>query len=105
MFKDWDLWLCVIIYTVTFFWFGMWVQKKSDQWQLKKITDDVWTQGCRTCAKFEREKWLRDNTLFGAEEPHKIDENYNRGVKEGTGNDEPADGSNQAGGVSDNGSR
>lgn len=62
--RTWDLWLLVGIYTITFFWFGLWVQKKADQWQLKKWTDAAWIEGCGRCSQFEKNACQRD-TLQG----------------------------------------
>lgn len=105
MLKDWDLWLCIIVYTITFFWFGMWVQKKYDQFQLKQFEDSAWSDGCRQCAQFEKNQCERDNTLQGVKEPHKIDENNHSGVKEGAGDDAAVDGSDSTVRDSHNGGR
>lgn len=62
---------CLFVYTITFFWFGMWVQKQADQWQLKKWQDAAWTDGCRKCAEFEKAACERDQ-LQGVPKHHKI---------------------------------
>lgn len=67
--RTWDLWLCVLIYTVTFFWFGMWVQKRSDQRQLAQWYDETWTKGCRECAQFEKNVCARDQLQGVVEHP------------------------------------
>jgi ABC-type maltose transport system permease subunit len=58
--RTWDLWLCIIVYTITFFWFGLWVQKRYDQYQLKAFEDAAFTDGCKKCAQFEKLECQRD---------------------------------------------
>lgn len=67
--KDWDLWLLVFVYTLTFFWFGLWVQKKYDQFQLTKFTESAWTEGCKRCADFEKNACERDQLQGVPEHP------------------------------------
>jgi hypothetical protein len=69
--RTWDLWLAIIVYTITFFWFGLWVQKRVDQWQLKKWTTAAWSEGCNRCAQFEKDACARDQ-LQGVIEHKKI---------------------------------
>lgn len=69
--RTWDLWVCIGVYTVTFFWFGLWVQKKSDQHQLRKWTGEAWSEGCNRCAQFEKDAQARDQ-LQGVPEHRKI---------------------------------
>ena len=61
------LFFVIFFYSITIFFFGMWVQKTADNWQLKKFTDAAWTEGCKTCAKFEDDKCKRDELqgMFG----------------------------------------
>ena len=66
--KDWDLWLCAIVYTATLFWFGTWVQRKYDQSQIERMVDASWVDGCRKCARYERDKCERDSSIGGVPE-------------------------------------
>lgn len=70
--RTWDLWLVIIVYTITFFWFGEWVQKKSDQRQLKQWMEEAWTKGYRECAQFEIDTCMRDQLRGVRKEPEKI---------------------------------
>lgn len=63
--------ICLIVYTITFFWFGLWVQTRLDQRQLKKWTIKAWTEGCNICAEFEKKSCERDQ-LQGITEHPKI---------------------------------
>lgn len=72
MMEDWDLWLCIAVYTITFFWFGMWVQKKYDQFQLQKFEEVAWTDGCKKCAQFEKDACARDQLQGAEHEPAKL---------------------------------
>jgi hypothetical protein len=57
---------CIIVYTITFFWFGMWIQKCSDNRQLKVFEEAAFTDGCKKCAMFEKMECQRDQ-LQGTE--------------------------------------
>ncbi len=61
----------LLVYTITFFCFGMWIQTKVDQIQLKAFTDTAWREGCHACAEFEKNACARD-TLQGVREPERI---------------------------------
>lgn len=58
---------CTLVYTVTIFWFGLWVQKCSDQRQLRKFEEAAFSDGCKKCAEFEKLDCQRDNQLQGVE--------------------------------------
>ena len=63
---------CIIVYTITFFWFGMWVQKRSDNMQLQKFENDAFTDGCQKCAAFERITCFQDKLQGVESSPPKI---------------------------------
>lgn len=69
--RTWDLWLCLGVYTITFFWFGMWIQKTYDNFQLKGFEETAWNRGCYQCAGFEKGACERDQ-LQGVSEHPKI---------------------------------
>ena len=56
----WGLIICIVVYTTTFFWFGMFLQMKSDQRQLKVFEKTAFTDGCNKCAEFEKMECKRD---------------------------------------------
>lgn len=66
---NWVLLITILVYTVIFFWFGMWIQRRYDNYQLKKFTDTAWSQGCHECAQFEINECLRDNLQGIPEHP------------------------------------
>lgn len=68
----WGLWVCIIVYTATFFWFGMFVYKISDQHQLADLNDAAWVDGCKKCAQFEKNKCERDLLQGESHEPAKL---------------------------------
>ena len=69
--RTWDLWLCIIIYTITLVWFGGWAEYKLLGFQLKKIEEKVWSEGCNRCAQFEKDACARDQ-LQGIDKEHQI---------------------------------
>lgn len=69
--KDWDLCLCLIVYSVSIFGLGLFLQMKVDQMQLRKFEEKAWTEGCNRCAQFEKDACGRDQ-LQGVEKEHKI---------------------------------
>lgn len=67
MSDTWGLWGCIIVYTATIFWFGLFLQTKSDQRQLRVFEETAFSDGCKKCAQFEKLQCERDNTLQGQE--------------------------------------
>ena len=63
--------LLLLIYSLTWFGFGMFIQTKADQRQLKGFMDAAFTDGCNKCAQFEIDKFNRDQ-LQGVQKEHKI---------------------------------
>jgi hypothetical protein len=55
----------ITVYTITFFWFGMWIQSRVDQWQLQKYEEAAFSDGCKKCAQFEKAACDRDQLQGG----------------------------------------
>lgn len=62
-----SFWLCLGIYTVSIFWFGLWCQTRIDTAQIRQLQDAAFDSGCKRCAQFEKEECQRDQ-LQGVEE-------------------------------------
>lgn len=69
--KDWDLLLLVVVYTIVMVGFGGWAEWRIIQYQMPRIADHYWTDGCRKCAQFEKDACERDQ-LQGVPEHKKI---------------------------------
>lgn len=67
--KNWDLFLLLLLYTFMLIWFGMWVQTKVDQYQLKQWLESSWVDGCHQCGEFEKNACGRDQLQGILEHP------------------------------------
>jgi len=58
--------VCLIVYTLVMFLFGGWIEWRIVNYQLPKIIDKAWVDGCRKCAQFEKDAAAHDQ-LQGVE--------------------------------------
>lgn len=61
--KDWDLYALIIFYTLVMIAFGGFLEYQVFKLQMPELSNHYWTEGCKACAKFERDRCERDNLL------------------------------------------